>query len=387
MDYPDLLFRERPIGTENNWAILHFLSGKMQEWGYEVETIPLKCKLWKKGISSLERGRVSFDIYPGPFSPGYEGLVPQMLYINSLDYLKTENLHGKIVLLYDDLCREPLMPKDFPFFYPDDHKILIDLLEEKQPLAIIAATGKHPMSGQNPFSLFEDGNFSIPNACMDAEPARELIYLKGPVSLLLNSEALDASSLQLIARRPGQKKKKVVVCAHMDTKYDTPGAIDNGAGVMALLEAMHLLKDYRGRYELEFVPFNGEEYFGVSGQLAYLDQQEISYDHIALVVNMDSLGHKNGKAAVSQYNIQDEKSIDQLVDGFPKITKGPLWYAGDHSMFAFQGVPCLALTSSNLFEEVISLTHTPKDTPDHLDNTLIKEAAAFVAEVVNSLKH
>lgn len=387
MENFEVLFRERPIGSGNNLELVNFLSRGMAQCSFEVESIPLKCKTWGKGSSSLERARVSFDICPGPFSPGFEGVVSQLIYADSIDFLKTEDIRGKFLLLFGDICKEPLMPKDFPFYYPEEHKALIDLLEEKKPAVVVAATGQHPMSGENPFPLFEDGNFSIPNAFMSAESVRELFHLKGPVNLLLNSEVKDVDSQQLIGRKTGQGKKKVVICAHMDTKYGTPGAIDNGAGVMALLETLRLLRDYQGKFDLEFVPFNGEEYFGVSGQLAYLEQQEISYDQIALVINMDGLGHKNGKVAVSHYNIQDEKPFDQVMVRFPALTRGPVWYSGDHSMFAFQGVPCLALTSSNLFEEVVLLTHTPNDTPDHLDFDLIRETAAFVAEAVHNLKH
>ena len=385
MNLPELTFRERPIGSENNKELLDFLSREMGNLYYEVTSLPLKCKIWKKDYSSLERARVSFDIFPGPFSPGFEGIVSQIVYLSTLDELRSEDLNGKVVLFYGDIAREPLMPKDFPFYFPEKHKIILEILEEKQPAAVIAATGQHPMSGQNPFPLFEDGNFSIPNAYMNAESVKELFHLKGPVNLLLNSWVEDSHSKQIIARKKGLGKKKVIVSAHMDTKYGTPGSLDNGAGVMALFETMRLLNDYQGKYELEFLPFNGEEYYGVSGQLAYLEKEEVSYESIALMINLDALGHINGKIAVSFYNIQDESSFEQILERFPRVTKGPAWYAGDHSMFAFQGIPCLALTSSNLFEEVVRLTHTPDDTPENVDLGLIKEAADFVAKIIRNL--
>jgi hypothetical protein len=31
-----------------------------------------------------------------------------------------------------------LQPRNFPFYYPNEHKTIIDLLEDKQPNAIIA---------------------------------------------------------------------------------------------------------------------------------------------------------------------------------------------------------------------------------------------------------
>lgn len=387
MNLTELLTAERPVGSNNNRELTRLLHEEMAELSYEVETIPLKCKVWEYGPSSLEKGGVSFDIFPGPFSPGFEDVIPQLVPIASVDDLNVGDVKEKIAFFYGEISKEPLMPKDFPFYFPEEHKVIYDLIDKQLPAFILAATGQHPACGMKPFPLFEDGNLSIPNAFMDEESAHALIAQTGPVTLLLNSGVRNAACQQLIARKPGPGKKKVVIAAHMDTKYDTPGAIDNGSGVRALLEIMRLLSDYQGKFSLEFVPFNGEEYFGASGELAYLDQQDVAYEQIALMINLDGLGHKNGKTAVSYYNIDDEKPFYEVISAFPGVTKGPVWYAGDHSIFAFQGVPCMALTSSNLWEDVLSLTHTPLDTPENLDLNLIKEAAECVAAIVRNLRH
>lgn len=385
MNKYEKIFRERPIGSKANNQLIEFLGNEMIRLGYKVNVLPLKCRVWEKGLSSLERGMVSFDIFPGPFSQGFEGEVHYLIPVSTLEELKNSDILGKLVLLHGEISSEPLMPKDFPFYYPDDHKAVIDLLEEKKPLAVIAATGAHPMCGLKPFPMFEDGNLPFPHAYMDQDAAKILMSMKGPVSLILNSQTKEADSKQLIARKGNQGKKKIIVCAHMDTKYGTPGALDNGSGVLALLEIMALLKDYQGRHVLEFVHFNGEEYFEVAGQLAYLDQQAISFETISLLINLDGIGHKAGKTAVSLYNLNDETPIDQVIASYPRITRGPVWYAGDHSMFAFQGISCMALTSSNLYEDVLQLTHTPDDIPENLDFDLISETAAFVAEVIRSI--
>lgn len=376
------LFQERPVGTKTNETLTDFLLSEMQCLGYVVDELPFICKVWEHRPSSLERSRVSFDIFPGPFSKGFEGEIQSLAYIQTLDDLKTSEISGKMVLLIGEIAGMPLMPKDFPFYYPDEHKEIIDLLEDKRPLAILAATRQHPMCGLSPFPLFEDGNFSIPNAYMEFEPAKELVHLKGPLNLLIKSCTNEASGRQLIASKTMSGRRKIVVFAHMDTKYGTPGAIDNGAGVHALVEIMNLLKDYRGKFDLEFVPFNGEEYFGVSGQLAYLENMDVSFEKIALAINIDGIGHKNGSTHVSFYNINDLNQFEKTMNRFSGINKGPVWYAGDHSIFAFRGVPCLALTSSNLMEDVLQLTHTAYDVPDNLNLSLISDAAAFVAEVV-----
>lgn len=65
------------------------------------------------------------------------------------------------------ITKAPLSPKDYPFYYPDEHKNIITLLEQKQPAAIIAVTGPTTLNGKDPFPLFEDGNFLIPSASIN----------------------------------------------------------------------------------------------------------------------------------------------------------------------------------------------------------------------------
>ncbi|MCO5387506.1 MAG: M28 family peptidase [Desulfosporosinus sp.] len=156
-----------------------------------------------------------------------------------------------------------------------------------------------------------------------------------------------------------QKKTfgKIIICAHMDTKYGTPGAIDNATGVAVMLKVMENLQNYNGIYDIDVIPFNGEEYYEVKGQLEYLNHIKGEFDSIKLVINIDS----------------------------PCIIMGEEWYAGDHAMFAFKGIPCIAVTSSNLFETVIQITHTQRDTIDQISDNLIDQTADFLTGLINSV--
>ncbi len=57
---------------------------------------------------------------------------------------------------------------------------------------------------------------------------------------------------------------------------------------------------------------------------------------------------------------------------------------GDHSIFAFQGIPALAVTSSDLRDGVMKLSHTPRDTPDNVDPALLDQTADFIAHLLGS---
>lgn len=72
----------------------------------------------------------------------------------------------------------------------------------------------------------------------------------------------------MLALSPGLTGKKVVIGSHYDTWFDTPGAIDNAAGVTALLALAEMLVPEDSCVEL--VAFNGEDYYSAPGQVLYL---------------------------------------------------------------------------------------------------------------------
>ena len=381
-------FGERPVGSEKNNLLLDYIQQEMVQMEYDVISLPFDCFHWQSDESCLQVGDNEFQIYPGPFSKPFLGK-SEIVQICSLDDLENSFLNGKILLLLDEMTREPLMPMNFPFYYPDEHKNIIDKLIAANPLAIIAATGKHPMCGLEPFPLFEDGNFPVPSAYMDNKTAEKILAKDSQVHININSSVEKSKSRQIIATKVARqdKKGKIIICAHMDTKHNTPGALDNATGLFILLHMMKNLKHYQGCYDIDFVPFNGEEYYEVKGQLEYLNYIETQKDTIKLVINIDSPGHKDSQSAISFYNLEQkfESSMTSIISEKPFLTKGEPWVAGDHSMFAFQNIPCLAVTSSNLVDTVMELTHTENDTAEHVDVELLKKTADVLVKIVKRI--
>lgn len=385
----DKIVGERVLGSVKNKDLNQWLCEAAKKEGFATIHFPFICNYWKNGKSFIKQAGVPYEIGTGPFSGSYAGS-RSLVKVGNMEELECACCEDGFLILTDTLCASPLMPKNFPFYYPEEHKLLIELLEKKNPAAVIAVTGKHPLCGLNPFPLFEDGNFRIPNAYMNASTAKNILESNMPVYLEICSEVTKVNGCQLVAvkRKNTPAAGRIVICAHMDTKNDTPGALDNGAGLAVLVEVMKKLRNYNGPYDLEFVPFNGEEHYEVKGQLEYLNYVQNTKAAVELVINIDSPCMKGSKTAYSTYNFG--RSLCNLVDHVLKehleIEKGMEWYAGDHAMFAFRGIPCMAVTSSNLFEAALELTHTPKDTADHVDLRLIEVAAVFIADFVRSLE-
>jgi aminopeptidase YwaD len=251
----ETIIKERPVASMANERVLDMIQTEAIQMGWNVISKSFVCTKWEKGRSSIEIGKHSHEIFPSPFSKAYKGNGDTIV-IHSLEELESFNITEKIVFLKDNIAKEPMQPKNFPFYYPDEHKHVIDLLEEKKPRAIIAVTGKHEMCGLNPFPMFEDGNFSIPSAYINELTANNILTENGAVNLNIVSNNSSEKSRQIIVTRKakGRAAGKIIICAHMDTKYGTPGAIDNAAGVVVLLKIMEKLKNYTNLYDIDIMP-------------------------------------------------------------------------------------------------------------------------------------
>lgn len=381
------LAQEHPVGTESNNIMLDFVENCLKEMGYTVKSLPFNCMVWRQGSSVLRIAGQAIPVEPSPFSEPFHG--ERLLCVaGTLEGLRGLECRDAILLLSGELTKIPLSPKDYPFYYPDEHEELITLLERKNPAAIIAATGATPLNGKNPFPLFEDGNFLIPSANIGTAAYADIGPLihgeKTLAHLVIDSNKIPSRSRQLIASKKAETSKgKIIIAAHMDSKYDTLGALDNAAGVAVLLETAARLKV--AGYDIDILPFNSEEYYGANGELEYL--KRIEGENIVLMVNIDSPCHKGSKTAISFYNFDDEMQAvaDKVMDGCPRIVKGQEWYAGDHAPFLFRGTPCMAVTSSDFFDGALSNTHTPKDTLDTVDESLAADASKYLVDMITTL--
>ncbi|MBO5246361.1 MAG: M28 family peptidase, partial [Eubacterium sp.] len=376
------------VGSKNNMDILIYLENKMVSMGYEVEKLPFTCTTCEIGESYLSQNDRKIKIQASPFSQAFEGL-GKLVFVKCLKDLEMTNCQNCILVVGGELAATPLQPKDYPFYYPDEHKYLIELFERKRPAAIIAATGKHALCGLQPFPLFEDGNFMIPSAYIPEGMFEELQGAdKDRVAhVCIQTKNKRQNSYQLVARKRNKSnQRKIVVCAHMDTKYHTQGALDNAAGIAVLLDSAARLAS--SSYDIDIVPFNGEEYYEASGEVEYLKYISSKQDKISLVINIDSPCHVGAKIAVSLYNF--DKSAKEAVDRFMQtqneVVYGTEWYAGDHAAFAFMGIPCMVLSSSDLFEGGLDDTHTMRDTLDTVDLGQIEIAGYYISQYITRHK-
>ena len=382
------ILKERPVGSENNMDILLYLENLMVKMGYDIKKLPFICTTWETDESCLTLNDRRIKIQASPFSQPFEGS-GKLVFAKSLEELETADCQNCILVVGGELATTPLQPKEYPFYYPDAHKYLIELFERKQPAAIIAATGKHALCGLQPFPLFEDGNFLIPSAYVTEAMFEELQGndKEGMAWVSIQSKNKQQNSYQLVSRKRNKSNYgKIIICAHMDTKYNTQGALDNAVGVAVLIGAAARLAG--SDYDIDIVPFNGEEYYEASGEVEYLKYISSGQNEVSLVINIDSPCHAGSKIAVSLYNFDDpaKEVVDHLMQTQNEVVYGPEWYAGDHAAFAFRGIPCMVLTSSDLFEGGLDNTHTMQDTPETVDLSQIELVVNYINKIVEIFK-
>ena len=376
----------RRVGSEGNRAATDFFASVVSYCGFETESPSFDCIDWTQDGAHLTVDGIPFKAFPSPYSLGCHIRAPFTV-ISTVEELEVAEISDRIVLLRGDIAKEQLMPKSFPFYNPDRHKRIIQLLEMKEPRAIIAATSRNPemVGALYPFPLFEDGDFDIPSVYMTDEEGNRLAEYSGKeISLESRTNRIPSKGCNVIARRGVHPDRRVVLFAHIDAKIGTPGAVDNASGVIVLLLLAELLADYSGNLGIEVVALNGEDYFSSPGEQQYLTINAGRFDEIILGINLDDVGYYKGDVAYSLYNCPSDIAsvIHKVFSAHKDLIEGEPWYQGDHGLFLMNQVPALAITSELLTELMAEIAHTPKDRPETVDTTKLVHVAFALRDLL-----
>ena len=96
-------------------------------------------------------------------------------------------------------------------------------------------------------------------------------------------------SQNIILTIPGRSEQKIVLTAHYDTVYNTPGASDNASGVALLMESAYRMMDEDNYFTLVYA-FVGAEEVGLVGAFYYHDNLSAEQQANILVnINADVL--------------------------------------------------------------------------------------------------
>lgn len=382
--------QSRVVGSEGNRMATDFFAETMQSIGFTPKTQEFDCIDWTCDEVSLTADNQNFTIAASPFSVHCD-VNAELCHATNVTELENVNAKDRILLLSDEIVQEQLMPRSFTFYNPEEHKRIYHLLENSGALAIIAATGRNPSlaGAQYPFPFIEDGDFNIPSVYMkDVDGEKLRLHNGKKVALKIRSQRKASTGCNVIVNSGNSSDRMIIICAHIDSKPGTPGAIDNATGIVSLLLIAQRLKNVASSYQIEIVALNGEDYYSVPGQMKYLENLNSNQQEIALVVNIDGAGYYKEPVAFSMYNTSEdqEKVIRDVFLRNKGIVEGAQWIQSDHGMFVKQGIPAIAITSNNMMETLSSeITHTPKDRPEIVDHSKLLSIADAVGELITDL--
>lgn len=379
----------RRVGSKGNQQATDFFAKKAASFGFQTGCPQFECLDWSQGGAHLTVDGKPFEALISPYSLGCHVNAPFSA-VSTVEELETADSADKILLLRGGIAKEQLMPKNFTFYNPEHHQKIIRLLETKAPLAIIAATSRNPelAGGMYPFPLIEDGDFDIPSVYMtDEEGDRLAKHVDKEISLVINATRIPSTGCNIIARKGGTLGRRVVICAHIDTKEDTPGALDNATGIAVLLLLAELLEDYSADLGIEIVALNGEDDYSAAGQVQYLRDTAGRLAEVVLGINIDVAGYHQGNSVYSLYDCPQELAspICTAVSSQKGIIEGEQWYQSDHMIFVQNQRPALAITSDRFMELSTHITHTPGDTPDLVDQDKLVNIALALRDLLLDL--
>lgn len=382
---------ERCVGSEGNRQATRYFEEAVRACGWETEALEFEAMDWEDGGAVLLAGGESFKVLVSPYSLGYTGEA-LLASASSMEELERLDLKGKILLLRGQIAREQLMPKNFVFYNPEEHRRIIAQLEEKEPLALICATGRNSAvaGGVYPFPLIEDGDFDIPSVYMTEQEGEKLISHVGDlVYLESKSRRIPGNGYNILGRKGIKGGARIAVTAHIDAKKGTPGAIDNATGVAVLLLLAQILESYEGNRSIELVPFNGEDYYAIPGQMAYVSANQDRFHEILLNINIDGAGYREGLSAFSFFGLPDDihAKAEKVLSDNPGIVQGVQWVQGDHSIFVQFGRPAIAVTSAWFLENIDgqTITHTLRDNPEIVDPSKVVEIARALGSLIREI--
>lgn len=382
---------ERCVGREGNRQATFFLEKELSARGWETLMNEFDAIDWEENGAKIKSGELIINALVSPYSNGFRGQ-GTLVSASTIEELSKIDAGNKVIFLHGEIAKEQLMPKNFIFYNPEEHKKIITLLENSGAKAIICATGRNAAlaGGVYPFPLIEDGDFNIPSVYMTEDKGSGLIPEIGKTIILESiSTRIPAKGYNVIGRKGDENSPRIVVSAHIDAKKGTPGAIDNATGVITLILLSELLKDYNGNKFIEIVAFNGEDYYAVPGQMNYISENQESFQNMILNINIDGAGYKEGPSAFSLFNLPENilQQARKVIGDYKEISEGVQWFQGDHGIFLQYGIPAIAVSSKWFIDNIADqdITHTKKDNPEIVDCEKIVEISRALNTLIRTI--
>ena len=219
------------------------------------------------------------------------------------------------------------------------------------------------------------------------------------IEIKVASRAFTTPCGNTVADLPGASwaDESLVLGAHQDTYMGSPGAVDDGSGLVVALEVMRLLA--LARQELGIAPgmgirscaWSGEEQ-NHQGSAAYVRQHHGPEPKPRLVVNLDELAAGPIKGMVLQFpHLRSlvQGTLDELGEGLKCHVMPMLDHTNDGFSFARSAIPYAIIWRWRFVgrHPDSDFRAEPWDTVDKVRTRELKEYVAFLARTLLRLSH
>ena len=209
----------------------------------------------------------------------------------------------------------------------------------------------------------------------------------------------------------------VVVGAHYDSVYGSPGANDNASAVAATLALARRFAGEKTAKTIRFVMFANEEppFFltGQMGSMVYAKSCKAKGETIVAMLSLETIGYYSDQPISQKYpfpfsmvypstgnfigfvsNLSSRKLLHAVIASFrknckfpsqggaiPEIIPGVNW--SDHWSFWRCGYPAVMVTDTALFR--YPYYHLPEDTPDKIDYDSLARVVSGLQTVIGEI--
>jgi hypothetical protein len=187
-----------------------------------------------------------------------------------------------------------------------------------------------------------------------------------------SASAVEAHNVVGEIRGAERPDEMVILCAHLDSWDLASGTTDDGAGVVAVLEAMRALKalNLQPKRTIRFVLFGGEEE-GHVGSTAYVRDHSEELPKISAVLE-DDMGTSRVLTLRLHQNYSARETVDATLSPMGELGLVQPWmerfYGSDYASFNVVGVPGFSTFGPPpSWWDSDQVQHTQADTFDNAD--------------------
>jgi len=387
----------RAVGTPGYDASVDYVVGKLQDKGFDVQTVQFEARVFHSdpgsvtvGDTTVEARALEFSLATPPI--GVTGPLvtapDESPACNASDYGSLP-VNGAVVLVDRGTC-------------PFAQKEAAAVQRGAVAMVVVDNVVEEQMGG----TLGEKTDVKIPVVSVTKPDGAALRRTSGRATVKLSAETKTIQARNVIAQtKTGLTSDVVMAGAHLDSVPEGPGINDNGSGVAAILETALQLGSSPEIHNAVRFGFWGAEELGLIGSRKYVQSLDVNaLKDIALYLNFDMLGSPNpgyftydgdqsmpldkrGNPVVPEGSAGIERSLSAYVKSAGKTPRDTSFDGrSDYDGFTLAGIPSGGLFSGaedKKSAEEAKLWggtadqpfdpnyHKSTDTLDHIDRTAL----------------